>query len=59
MKWLWISNDNMTCTVDIDDNNKIVATPPILNRFLGQHKDNLINWMKFQLPETTIEEKYL
>lgn len=36
----------MTIGVTVDDNNIIRETPPIAHKFIGQHIDNLINWMK-------------
>ena len=46
MSWWYVSSDHMTCAVELDDNNVIVTTPPILRRFVGQPATSLGDWLR-------------
>ena len=48
MSWWYVSSDQMTCAVELDDNNVIVTTPPILRRFVGQPATSLGDWLRPQ-----------
>jgi hypothetical protein len=38
----------MTCAVELDDNDVVVSTPPILRRFVGQPAKALGDWLRSQ-----------
>ena len=44
----WLSTETMTVIVEVDGRDKIVRTPPVLRRFLGQDLDRLKSWLKKQ-----------
>jgi len=44
----WVSSKKMTISVDVDAEDIIIDTPPIVQKFKGQPLDNLIRWMKKQ-----------
>lgn len=54
MKTLWISNKKFTCQVESNENNCAINTAPILKKFIGQHVNNLVNWLDKNFPETII-----
>lgn len=43
-KFYWVSTNRMTGLVTVRE-GRVVLTPPILRKFLGQPFANLINWM--------------
>jgi len=45
MKKLWVSAKKFTGQVNVDDQNKIVFTPNVWHKFVGQPLPNLINWL--------------
>ena len=45
--WRWCSTERMTVGVRVLD-GRIVETPPIVRRFLGQPEDNLVRWLSRQ-----------
>jgi hypothetical protein len=49
-KTYYISNSKITCAVDVDDNDNVIATPPILKKFIGQPFENVKIWMRGQGP---------
>ena len=42
----WISCIKFTCGFTTDLKDKIITAAPILNKFIGQNKQNLLNWIK-------------
>ena len=45
MTTYWMSTRKMTICVDTNAEGVIVATPPIVRKFKGQHVNNLRAWL--------------
>ena len=41
----WLSCEKFTVQVDVDKDNVIVHTAPIVRKFVGQQFDRLVEWM--------------
>jgi len=44
----WLSSPRMTVTVKTDKWTEIVDAAPIVRKFVGQHLNDLVRWMKKQ-----------
>lgn len=42
----WLSNHKMTVRVRTDANQRIMEAAPIVQKFRGQHLENLLRWMR-------------
>jgi len=43
--WWWLSSNAMTLAVKVNRQAIIIQAPPIAQKFVGQHFNNLTNWM--------------
>jgi hypothetical protein len=46
--WYWLSSNRMTVGVEVDEDDIIEDTPPIVRKFRGQPLANLARWMGWQ-----------
>lgn len=51
-----VSCNKFTCGVEIDDKDVIILTAPILQKFKGQHINNLKKWMNKKFYGVQIKE---
>jgi hypothetical protein len=56
---LYLSTRKMTILVEYNEDGKIISTPPIAKKFIGQSIFNLVGWMRKQggLIYTTISQR--
>ena len=57
MKWLWIECNQFTVTIDLNENDTIIAVPPELSHFVGKHRSLLEFHLKAEFPDIEIQEK--
>lgn len=56
-KWLWMECEKFTATVDLNENDTVIETPPQLSQFKNKHRSILEFHLKGEFPNIVIQEK--
>jgi len=57
LRWLWITDEKFVATVDLNENDTVIETPPQLSQFKNKHRSILEFYLKGEFPNIVIQEK--
>lgn len=56
MRTYWLSCSKLTCAFDVNDNDIVIKAAPILRKFCGQPKENLLRWVQNRFGDYLLRE---